>query len=445
MKFCFSKQIILKLVFILLLNITWINAKVSSKKTNRRSHPKSISLAKNIDKLAKPILSNPHSTKLFSKLSKVAPSHKILKKTSLAELQKILKDNKTDSVVKTSKSTDKNNSIIKQSMGVKNLETLDDIFKKNTTQDISNNNSLKKAKKKARGLNDDEESENNLSESSEEHSEISEGSGINANDEYEKDDEFYTDEHEMKSETSSDEDKSEKDEPFHIQDLSKVSELVESIKENIKAEILGDLQNKMMIKKLEVSFEVYEDINQVRKRYHFYKDSVEQSVQLLKDLVDYLEEFVTDSEEDESIKKALEKKGIEIDEHNHKLLQGLLIKLQQYVNKLHSEIFDTFNDYFKELDNIHFNDKMADSEKVRKMIQIASELAIFENNVLDELTEQIQEVAKLSMDNPRYDHLSKAFIREFTPPGDLVEEKLSRESSKIISGMLIMIISFVLL
>ena len=359
-----------------------------------------------------------------------------------------MQENKTNSIVETSNSSDKNKSIIKQSMGVKNLGTLDDIFNKNADKNksmkIEKPHSLKVSKKKARGLNDDEASEN--SEVSEEHSEIHEESELNAPEDYNKDKEFYTDEHEMKSEESSSEEAENKEEPFHIQDLAKVSELVESIKEDIKAEILGDLQNKMMIKKLEISFEVYEDINQVRKRYHFYKDSIEQSVQLLKDLVDYLEEFVTDSEEDESIKEALADKGIEIDEHNHKLLLGLLIKLQEFVNKLHSEVFDSFNNYFKELDTIHFNEKMDDSEKVRKMIQIASELSIFENNVLDELTEKIQEVARLSMDNPRYDHLSKAFEREFVPPGEGVDEghKLSRESARFVNVFVITLMTFIL-
>jgi hypothetical protein len=266
---------------------------------------------------------------------------------------------------------------------------------------------------------------------------------------------LYTDEHNMKETDEEEHEEGHEEEhteesshvydpdaesPFHIQDLQKVNELTETIKEDIKSKILGDLQNIMMIKQLDITYEVYEEINQVRKRYFFYKDSIEQSVQLLKDMVDYLENFVTDSEEDESIQEALAKKGIEIDEHNHKLLVGLLIKLQELVNKLHEEIFDTFNDYFKELNSVHFNDEISDSEKIRKMVQTASEISIFENSIVDDLSGQIKEVAKLSLDNPRYDHLSKAFEREFHPPGEVEggNHKLSREASQSIYSFFIL-------
>jgi hypothetical protein len=368
---------------------------------------KNDALLKKIDNLAKPNLANPHSTSSLSILSKIKPSDEKQKKTNMAKLQKILTDNTQDSVIESSKSADKNSSIIKQSQGVKNLSTLDDIFKKEQTPENPQAN--------PRSLNDSETSEEKSTESA-----------LVAPSEMSGAEELYDAPHHLGILENDEEE--EQDPEFHIQDLERVDELTEKIKEDIKAEVLGDLQNKMLIKALEVSYEVYEDINEVRKRYFYFKDSIEQSVQLLKDMVDYLEQFVTDSEENEVIKNALIKKGIEIDEHNHKLLVGLLIKLQEYVDKLHTEIFDTFNDYFKQLNFVHFSLELSDSEKVRKMIQTAAELSIFENNVVDDLTDKIKEVSKLCLDNPRYDHLSKAFAKEFVAPGEGVEEpvKLSR-------------------
>jgi hypothetical protein len=312
---------------------------------------------------------------------------------------------------------------------VNNIASLDDIFHKKPET------VTKEKKAKERGLDDSEVAED-VSEDHEIQSHFSEASTT---------DEIYEEDHNLKKSEESQENGEDHLEesshvydpdanPFHIQDLEKVTELVEKIKEDIKSKILGDLQNIMMIKQLDITYEVYEEINQVRKRYFFFKDSIEQSTQLLKDMVDYLEEFVTDSEDDESIQQALKDKGIEIDEHNHKLLVGLLIKLQQLVNKLHEEVFDTFNDYFKELNSVHFNDEISDSEKIRKMVQTASEISIFENSIVDDLSGQIMEVARLSLDNPRYDHLSKAFEKEFHPPGEVEggNHKLSRSASTTI-------------
>lgn len=409
---------------LIMLSSASYQSKTTQISESKRAHPKVNTMIDDIDKLAKPTLSNPHSTSEFGVLSKVGNNPQKIKKTSLAELKKILKSNKTDSVVETSKSTDKHASVITQSTGVSNLATLDDIFhKKPEKAETEPKKSPRTKKSKARGLNDSELS-NEFSEEAEEPSASSTEEEVYLEEHNIKDSEETSEESPTTSESESEES------PFHIQDLEKVSELIMKIKEDIKSEILGDLQNEMMIKKLEVSFEVYEAINEVRKKYFYFKDSIEQTVQLLKDMVDYLEQFVTDSTEDEAIQEALAKKGIEVDEHNHKLLLGLLIKLQELVNKFHDEIFSTFNDYFKELNNIHFNDDISDSEKVRKMIQIASELSIFENNVVDDMSSQIMEVARLSLDNPRYDHLSKAFEREFIPPGQGVNEgKLSREAS----------------
>lgn len=413
--------ILLNFLTLSLLLSIYTQTKIASYKIKEQKKQNNIILKK-IDGLSKPSLANPHSTSSYKILSKVKVPDQQLQKSSVAKLKKIITDKSKASVIETSKSTDKHSSVIKQSMGVNNLSTLDDIFHKN--EDLAPKKEQKKRQKDARKLNDSEASGG-----------ASEVSTLVAPSELSGAEEVYDEEHNLEahgeSETSDSDEEGEEqheDSAFHIQDLERVDELTEKIKQDIKAEILGDLQNKMLIKALEVSYEVYEDINEVRKRYFFFKDSIEQSVQLLKDMVDYLEQFVTDSEEDENIQSALIRKGIEVDEHNHKLLVGLLIKLQELVDQLHTEIFETFDDYFKELNNVHFNQDMADSEKVRKMIQTASEISIFENNVVDHLTEQIKEVAKLSLDNPRYDHLSRAFAKEFVPPGEGVEEsvKLSR-------------------
>lgn len=421
-------------------------AAVLRKPVSERARPKAESMLDKIDRLAKPRLANPHSTAEFSALSSVGGSPKQRKKTSLAELKKILRENQTDSVVESSKSTDKHASVISQSLGVNKLATLDDIFRTDKGESRALPPATKQGRKKAeaRGLDDSEFSEDG----SEESGEADEAEEIESAlpSESSADESLYADEHEVKGHEGEGEEESEAAESaFHIQDLEKVSELVTKIKEDVKSKILGDLQNEMMIKQLEVSYEVYESINEVRKKYFFFKDSLEQSVQLLKDMVDFLEQFVTDSTEDHAIQDALARKGIEVDEHNHKLLLGLLLKLQQLVDKFHEEIFDSFNDYFKELNAIHFNEDISDAEKVRKMIQIASELSIFENGVIDDQSKQIMEVARLSLDNPRYDHLAKAFEREFVPPGQGLEAaKLSREGAAKTLGVALLGLAYLL-
>ena len=397
---------------------------------------------------------NPNSTAKYSMLKKYISGPSKSSKKSVKDIRKNLEKNHDEGVLESANST-KGNNIIKQSSGVQNLTTLDDIFKARPKKVVP-------TIRKARGLNNAEvisdEELDNL------HLEDTEGEEDMHNTHSSSDDEdnheLFVDEHELMessedntentegSEDNEDnEDAVEEEEPeFSIQDLIHVSEMVENIKNMIKAKILGNLQNKMMIKKLEISYEVYEDINQVRKKYHFFKSEIEESITQLKKLVDFLEQFVVDSENDEYLELTLRQKGIEIDEHNHLILLSMTQKLQELVNQLHREIMVTLSDYFNDLDTIHFNEGLDDGEKVRQMLEIASQIAIFENTNLEDLIKNIQEVAKLASDNPHYDHLYKAYEKEFLPPGSEVDENIATQKlSKLSSDTRLNVVSALML
>ena len=211
---------------------------------------------------------------------------------------------------------------------------------------------------------------------------------------------------------------------YNIEDLEKVVGWAQNVREIVKRDILGSLQNKMMLKRLERSYEVYEEVNHVRKKYHFRSKMLDELMNKFSNVVIYLVRFVEVSEHDETIKDALMEKGIVIDEHNHSLLLALMHHLAERVARLHIEITETFKGYFDELDQIHFNSNLSDYEKVGKFIKIASNISIFENNIVQTLIMEIKDLAMLVENNPRYHHLASAFKREFISLGD--REKRAR-------------------
>lgn len=218
---------------------------------------------------------------------------------------------------------------------------------------------------------------------------------------------------------------------YNIEDLENVGIWAQDIREIVKRDILGSLQNQIMLKRLERSYEVYEEVNHVRKKYHYNSESLNNVMNHFAHVVQYLVQFVTISEHDEALQDALYHKGITIDKHNHKLLVSIILHLEERVNKLHKEITETFKGYFDELDQLHFNDNLDDYAKVGKFIDVANALSIFENNIIQVLVMEIKDLAILAENNPRYHHLASAFKREFISIGDKEKRAKLMSQSRI--------------
>jgi len=215
-----------------------------------------------------------------------------------------------------------------------------------------------------------------------------------------------------------------------ISDLKKLRELIEDLREDLKLNVLDNLPDNELINRMERSYEVYERIEEIRKKYYLAKMRLEEKTLYIKHIVDFCLQYAETHEEKEELKEMLTEYDVMLDEHNHRILIALLEKLQEKTNTLHDNVFDELKKDFEEIDSIHENPDSSQSEKVGKMIETSINLTVFEKETIHTLIDQILEIFDLIVDNPKYDHISKAFNEEFEPPKKADEETEVEENEE---------------
>lgn len=225
-----------------------------------------------------------------------------------------------------------------------------------------------------------------------------------------------------------------------ISDMRKIRELMEDLREDLKKNVLDDLPDSDQINRMERSYEVYERVDEIRKKYYLAKMRIEEKTLYIKHIVDFCLEYAETHEEKEELKEMLTEYDVMLDEHNHRVLIALLEKLQEKTNLLHDNVFVHLKETFHVIDSIHTNPDASESEKVGKMIETAINLTVFEKETIHSLIDQILELFQMILDNPKYDHISRAFNKEFEPPKhddgegeepkEEEDEKLSKETEE---------------
>lgn len=211
-----------------------------------------------------------------------------------------------------------------------------------------------------------------------------------------------------------------------ISDMNKIQELMEDLRDDLKKNVLDDLPDNDVMNRMERSYQIYERIEEIRKKYYLAKMRIEEKTLYIKHIVDFCLEYAETHEEKEELKEMLTEYDVMLDEHNHEILIALLEKLQEKTNLLHDNVFEGLQQYFDEVDSIHKNPDASESEKVGKMIETSINLTVFEKETINSLIDKILEIFQLVLDNPKYDHISKAFDEKFVPPkhddGEVEEE-----------------------
>lgn len=224
-----------------------------------------------------------------------------------------------------------------------------------------------------------------------------------------------------------------------ISDMRKIRQLMEDLREDLKKNVLDDLPDSKEINRMERSYEVYERVEEIRKKYYLAKMRIEEKTLYIKHIVDFCLEYAETHEEKEELKEMLTEYDVMLDEHNHRVLIALLEKLQEKANLLHDNVFVQLKKTFSIIDSLHSNPEASESEKVGKMIETAINLTVFEKETIHTLIDQILELFQMILDNPKYNHISKAFNEEFEPPkledGETEEtedeEKISKETKGV--------------
>jgi hypothetical protein len=213
-----------------------------------------------------------------------------------------------------------------------------------------------------------------------------------------------------------------------ISDMRKIRQLMDDLRNDLKINVLDNLPDNDLINRMERSYEIYERVDEIRKKYYLAKMRLEEKALYIKHIVDFCLEYAETHEEKEDLKEMLTEYDVMLDEHNHKILVALLEKLQEKTNLLHDNVFEQLPNTFKDIDKVHKSPDMSESEKVGRMIETSINLTVFEKDTVEKLINQILELFALVLDNPKYHHISKAFEEKFEPP--VAEDQENQEADK---------------
>ena len=216
-----------------------------------------------------------------------------------------------------------------------------------------------------------------------------------------------------------------------IDDMHKIKDMCINLQSELKKSVMSDVPNRKELTRLERSYELYESLDDIRKSYYLKKLVIEKHAEMIKRVVDFSLEYSEHHQEKEEIKEMWDEDDIELDEHNRLMLIKLLQKLKEKTDHLHDQIFINLKKIFTEYENVHSDDTVNATEKTGKQIETSINLTIFESEVIKTLFTQIYQLYDLILDNPKYDHMSRKFEKEFEPPksGDEDEEDSSNDHS----------------
>ena len=213
-----------------------------------------------------------------------------------------------------------------------------------------------------------------------------------------------------------------------ISDMGKINQLVNDLHLDLKDSVIGSLPNDYEITRMKRSFEIYENLDTIRKNFYMAKMRIEEKTDYIQKIVEFSLDYALNHEDKEDWKKMLSDKEVELNEHNKEVLIILLDKLKEKVDILHQEIFENLNSIFEEYTELMQKENKTSSELAGKMIETSIKITIFENNVIEKLIPQILKINDLVIDNPKYDHISHLFDHDFEPPED--EETKDEENKK---------------
>ena len=218
-----------------------------------------------------------------------------------------------------------------------------------------------------------------------------------------------------------------------ISDMHKIRTLVSDLRDDLIENVMGNLPNSVEINRMQRSYEIYESIDDIRKKYYYSEMRILQKADYVKKIVDFSMEYAENHEDKEEIKQMLTEDEVELDDHNRQILIILLSKLKEKTDKLYEDISVKLKNIFDEMSSIKIDETNTQSEKVGKMIETSIHLTIFENDVIETLITQILKLYEMILDNPKYDHMAKSFDKEFEPPenAEMAEqEKLAKAENE---------------
>lgn len=207
------------------------------------------------------------------------------------------------------------------------------------------------------------------------------------------------------------------DQDFTLKDIKEINHDLFSIRDIIRKEVLSNLSITLILKKLEISYQMYKKLNEIRRAYFEWKSVITKHIDRIKSIVANSKNQLEIMEKLEDVEQIFKTADAKVDNYNKKILMQLVLSLDENVATLHTALVEDLDDFFVDMRNIHYDLTITDEEKVSKLIKVAINISTFEIDVLNDKIEKVEAIRGLILDNPKYHHLS-----DINNPNDDLDE-----------------------
>lgn len=204
-----------------------------------------------------------------------------------------------------------------------------------------------------------------------------------------------------------------RDKDVTIKDIKKLSDELDELNRFLKSKILGDLQSNLLVRRMEISYRMYQLINKVRRGYEANKEHLRYMIDYIRTIVALSHEHI-DENQVELTEEIMEDANALTDYYNHNILMQLFEKLNENTTQLWNSTYVELDEFMHKMKKIHHDLDMTDEDKVAELIKIAVNLTVFDNENISSTIEKIKSLQDLILNNPKYHRLAKT--KDYVPP-----------------------------
>lgn len=195
-----------------------------------------------------------------------------------------------------------------------------------------------------------------------------------------------------------------------LRDIEKLTRYVNNIQAQLNEKVMGDIENLLLVNNLEQSFQMYDHVLTIRRNYFENKMLLNRKAQFVKAIVSFAVDFVRTADPLD-MELVIPEDNIDADIQNKLILLQLLERLKDTTDQYEDGIVKGVSDKFRQIDIVHRNATLADSEKIHMLIDSCVDLVVFKKKHIDAQADDIITLKNLIIQNPKYKEL--AYQSEF--------------------------------
>lgn len=186
-----------------------------------------------------------------------------------------------------------------------------------------------------------------------------------------------------------------------LRDIIRVDGYLKNLNRQLNERIFGDLENTLLINKFTQSYQMYEMVIGILKKYKENKDILDTKAMYLQKIISYSLDYIEKA--DSTVMEIVVSDATEeANKTNKVIFMQILRKMKVEVDKYSEGIFKELAEMFKTIDETHKNPMKNDLEKIHTLIESCLALVVHKKTTLQASSENIMELRKLILANPKY-------------------------------------------